>query len=86
LPDAIRGAVEAADVGHACLAGFQHRPPLNLCFAPELAALLAISAGALIYVGTSHLMPTAEREPRRYSLVALGSGVLIAVGIIAKHG
>jgi ZIP family zinc transporter len=50
-----------------------------------LAALLATSAGALIYVGASHLLPTAERDPRRYSLLALGLGVLVAVGIIATH-
>jgi zinc and cadmium transporter len=53
---------------------------------PVLAALLALSAGALIYVGASHLLPTAEREPRRYSLLALGAGVLVALGIIATHG
>jgi zinc and cadmium transporter len=50
-----------------------------------LAALLASSAGALIYVGASHLLPTAEREPRRYNLLALGAGVLVAFGIIATH-
>jgi zinc and cadmium transporter len=53
---------------------------------PVLAALLALSAGALIYVGASHLLPTAEREPRRYNLLALGAGVLVAFGIIATHG
>jgi zinc transporter ZupT len=53
---------------------------------PVLAALLALSAGALIYVGASHLLPTAEREPRRYNLLALGGGVLVAFGIIATHG
>jgi zinc transporter ZupT len=51
-----------------------------------LAALLALSAGALIYVGASHLLPTAEREPRRYNLLAVGAGVLVAFGIIATHG
>ena len=51
-----------------------------------MAALLALSAGALIYVGASHLLPTAEREPRRYNLLALGAGVLVALGIIATHG
>jgi zinc transporter ZupT len=51
-----------------------------------LAALLALSAGALIYVGASHLLPTAEREPRRYNLLALGVGIVVALGIIATHG
>jgi zinc transporter ZupT len=50
------------------------------------AALLALSAGALIYVGASHLLPAAEREPRRYNLLALGAGLLAALGIIATHG
>jgi zinc and cadmium transporter len=48
--------------------------------------LLALSAGALIYVGASHLLPTAEREPRRYNLLALGAGVPVAFGVIATHG
>jgi zinc and cadmium transporter len=52
---------------------------------PVLAALLALSAGALIYVGASHLLPTAEREPRRYNLLALSAGILVALGIIAAH-
>jgi ZIP family zinc transporter len=51
-----------------------------------LAALLAISAGALIYVGASHLLPTAEREPQRYSLIALGAGVALAAAIVGTHG
>jgi zinc and cadmium transporter len=46
-----------------------------------LGALLAMSAGALVYVGATHLLPQAEREPKRYSLVALGGGILVAVAI-----
>lgn len=49
-----------------------------------LGALLALSAGALVYVGATHLLPTAEKEPRKYSLVALGSGILVAIGIIVS--
>jgi ZIP family zinc transporter len=60
-------------------------PLVSRIEAPILAALLATSAGALIYVGASHLLPTAEREPQRYSIVALGLGVLVAAGIIATH-
>ena len=41
---------------------------------PLLGLLLALSAGALIYVGATHLLPQAEREQRRFSLVALGAG------------
>jgi zinc and cadmium transporter len=48
---------------------------------PVLGALLALSAGALVYVGATHLLPQAEREPKKYSLVALGGGILVAVAI-----
>jgi ZIP family zinc transporter len=53
---------------------------------PLLGLLLALSAGALIYVGATHLLPRAEREPRRFSLVALAAGVLVALGIILSKG
>jgi zinc transporter ZupT len=53
---------------------------------PLLGLLLALSAGALVYVGATHLLPQAEREPRRYSLVALAAGVLVALGIILSKG
>ena len=49
---------------------------------PLLGLLLALSAGALIYVGATHLLPQAERERRRFSLVALGAGILVAAGIV----
>lgn len=49
---------------------------------PTLGALLALSAGALVYVGATHLLPRAEREHRRFSLVALAGGVLVAVIIV----
>lgn len=51
-----------------------------------LGSLLALSAGALIYVGATHLLPRAERESRRYSLIALGAGILIAVLIVLTEG
>ncbi len=44
-----------------------------------LGAFLALSAGALVYVGATHLLPQAEREPRKYSLVALTGGILVAL-------
>ena len=49
-----------------------------------LGALLALSAGALVYVGATHLLPRAEREPRRFSVVALVGGIAVALGIIAS--
>jgi zinc transporter ZupT len=49
---------------------------------PLLGALLAFSAGALVYVGATHLLPQAETEHKKYSLFALGAGVLVAFIII----
>jgi zinc and cadmium transporter len=49
---------------------------------PLLGALLAVSAGALVYVGATHLLPHAEREHKKFSLVALAGGVLVAVVIV----
>ena len=49
---------------------------------PVLGALLSLSAGALVYVGATHLLPQAEQENRKYSLVALGGGVLVAMMIV----
>ena len=53
---------------------------------PVLGDLLALSAGALIYVGASHLLPMAEREPRRYSYLLVGAGVATAIGIVLTKG
>jgi zinc transporter ZupT len=53
---------------------------------PEaLGALLALSAGALVYVGATHLLPRAEQENKRFSLVALAGGVLVAVVIVMAN-
>ncbi|MFZ0484252.1 MAG: ZIP family metal transporter [Desulfobacterales bacterium] len=49
---------------------------------PLLGALLSFSAGALVYVGATHLLPQAETERKRYSLFALGAGILVAAVII----
>jgi ZIP family zinc transporter/zinc and cadmium transporter len=49
---------------------------------PMLGALLSLSAGALVYVGATHLLPQAEKEHRKYSLFALGAGILVAVVIV----
>lgn len=47
-----------------------------------LGALLAFSAGALVYVGATHLLPQAETEHKRYSLLALAAGILVALAIV----
>jgi zinc transporter ZupT len=47
-----------------------------------LGGLLAFSAGALVYVGASHLLPAVERENKKYSLISMGAGILIAIVIV----
>ena len=46
---------------------------------PMLGSLLSLSAGSLLYVGATHLLPKAEQEHKKYSFVALGGGVLVAI-------
>jgi hypothetical protein len=46
----------------------------------------AISAGALVYVGASHLLPAVEKENNKYRVIALAAGVLVAVIIIMSKG
>jgi zinc transporter ZupT len=51
-----------------------------------LGSLLSLSAGALLYVGASHLLPEAERERRRYSTAALLCGIATAAFmVLIKH-
>ncbi len=57
-------------------------PMISQIEKPVLGAMLSVSAGALVYVGATHLLPHAEHEPRKYSLVALLGGILVAVGIV----
>jgi zinc and cadmium transporter len=47
-----------------------------------LGIFLALSAGALVYVGASHLLPAVEKENRRYTLISLTTGILVAAGIV----
>jgi len=61
-------------------------PMISKINQPMLGSLLALSAGALVYVGATHLLPQAEREPRRFSLLALVAGVLTALGIVLSKG
>ena len=51
---------------------------------PTLGALLSLSAGTLVYVGATHLLPRTVQEPRRFSLIALLTGIVVAVAIIAS--
>jgi ZIP family zinc transporter len=50
-----------------------------------LGALLSFSAGALVYVGATHLLPRAMQEQKKFSLVALAGGVSVAVIIAVSH-
>ncbi|WP_303902664.1 ZIP family metal transporter [Thiohalomonas denitrificans] len=52
---------------------------------PLLGSMLSLSAGALIYVGATHLLPQAEKEKAKYSFLALGAGILVAVAIVLSH-
>jgi zinc and cadmium transporter len=51
-----------------------------------LGVLLAFSAGALVYVGATHLLPAVERENKRFSIVSLVAGILVAVVIALSKG
>lgn len=57
-------------------------PYVSQINASLLGSLLALSSGALVYVGATHLLPQAEKEHRKYSLYALGTGILVAVIIV----
>ncbi len=49
---------------------------------PLLGILLSLSAGALVYVGATHLLPQAEKEHARFSFIALLAGILVAILIV----
>lgn len=51
-----------------------------------LGAMLAISAGTLVYVGATHLLPAVEKENKKHTLISLAAGILIAVFIVILKG
>ncbi len=51
-----------------------------------LGAMLAFSAGALVYVSATHLLPQAEKESKKYSILALAIGILVAILILIAKG
>ncbi len=57
-------------------------PFISVIDKPVLGALLSLSAGALIYVGATHLLPKAEQDYKKYSFLALGGGILVATIIV----
>ncbi|KXB06095.1 hypothetical protein AKJ53_01370 [candidate division MSBL1 archaeon SCGC-AAA382F02] len=46
-----------------------------------LGALLGLSAGVLVYVGGAHLLPEAEKESKKYGLLAFVLGLIVAIGL-----
>ena len=51
-----------------------------------LGTLLSLSAGALVYVGATHLLPKVEKESRKYTFLALAAGIIVAIIIILAEG
>lgn len=51
-----------------------------------LGILLSISAGALVYVGATHLLPEVEKEDKKYTIISLAAGIAAAAVIILAHG
>ena len=47
-------------------------PLINSIAPPILGILLALSAGALVYVGASHLLPAVARENKRDIILTRG--------------
>lgn len=47
-----------------------------------LGVLVSLSAGALIYVGATHLLPEVEKNGKIHTLLALAAGILVAVVIV----
>jgi zinc transporter ZupT len=73
----------AATTPLGMLASFPYISRIN---EPLLGGLLSFSAGALVYVGATHLLPQAETEHKRFSLLAFGAGIAVALGIIFSKG
>ena len=53
---------------------------------PALGSLLAVAAGALVYVGATHLLPEVEEQRTGYTLLTLAAGVLVGIIIITAGG
>jgi len=61
-------------------------PFVNRIDEEALGGLLAVAAGALIYVGATHLLPEVEEQSGGYAILTLAAGVLVGVIIIVSHG
>lgn len=61
-------------------------PFINKINRETLGLLLAVSAGALLYVGATHLLPAVEKDNKKYTLISLVAGILVAVVIVMSKG
>ncbi len=52
----------------------------------SLGAMLALSAGGLVYLGATHLLPSVEKEAKNMALLALLAGVAAAIFIMFWGG
>ena len=59
-------------------------PFVNRLTGAPLGALLAVTAGALVYVGATHLLPEVENQARKSTLLAMAAGVAVAIVIVAS--
>jgi len=57
-------------------------PFINTIDRGILGLMLAFSAGALLFVGATHLLPAIEKENRKNTLISLFFGILVAVFIV----
>jgi zinc and cadmium transporter len=61
-------------------------PFINTIDETNLSLMLAFSAGALLYVGATHLIPAIQKENRKFTLISMALGILTAVLIVLTKG
>ncbi|MBR9691602.1 ZIP family metal transporter [Candidatus Woesearchaeota archaeon] len=61
-------------------------PLISTLTKPMLGILLSLSAGSLVYVGATHLLPEVQKEEKRFSLLAMAAGIIVAIIIVLSHG
>ncbi|TCS71751.1 hypothetical protein EDC61_10894 [Sulfuritortus calidifontis] len=57
-------------------------PFISRIDAPLLGTLLSLSAGMLVYVGATHLLPEAEHQRRPFAWLAFLAGIATVIGIV----
>ena len=61
-------------------------PFINKINRSTLGLLLALSSGALLYVGATHLLPSVEKENKKYTILSLLTGILVSIVIVISKG